>query len=139
MTFRWNQAGLAEIRDQVSRGLITAGEAIVPLAQTTLAPHRETGATSDSLHVVDDHAFEARPAVFVSTASGDGFFVHEGTVDTAPIPFLSQALDRIRRQIPNMIRLEGRGAPLKFRTRRRNYGKLGGLNKFWSGFGVRRE
>lgn len=136
--WKWNRRGLAEIQDQVSRGLITAGEAIVPLARANLAPHRETGAAAESIHVVDRHAYEPKPAVFVAGASGDTFFIHEGTVDTAPIPFLVQALDRIRRQIPNMIRLEG-ATGLRFRTRRRT-GLLSSLNRqFRDEFGTRRE
>lgn len=107
--FRIRPQGIEQINDQVRRGLKATAEAIVPLARANLAPYRDTGASADSLHVVDTHLDDEEPVAFVATASGDGFFIHEGTVDTPARPFLSQALDSIALQIPDKIRNAGAG------------------------------
>lgn len=127
VTFRWRPGGIEQIEQQVKRGMLDAGEAIVPIARSNLAPFRDTGASADSLHVVDRHLDDDKePAVFVSTASGDGFFIHEGTVDTPARPFLTQALDSIARRLPEYIRNRGTGG-------------LRGLNQQYGEFGTRRE
>lgn len=124
--FRIRPEGIEQINDQVRRGLRATAEAIVPLAQANLAPYRDTGASADSLHVVDRHLDDEEPAAFVATASGDGFFIHEGTVDTPARPFLTQALDAVAGQIPDKIRNAGTGS-------------LSGLNQTYrSDFGTHR-
>lgn len=125
--FRWRPGGVEQIEQQVKRGMLAAGEAIVPIARSNLAPYRDTGASADSLHVVDRHLDDDKePAVFVATASGDGFFIHEGTVDTPARPFLTQALDSIARRLPQYVRNAGTGA-------------LSSFNSRYSEFGTRRE
>ncbi len=123
--FRWRRDGLAAIDKQVQDGLKDAAEAVVPMARSILAPYRDTGQTADTLRVGSD--FSRQPfATFVGSNSGDSFFVHEGTVDTAPIPFLTQPLDTIAKRIPEFIR-------------NRNKGGLAALNKQYSAdFGIRR-
>ncbi len=126
-TFRIRPQGIEEINDQVRRGLLATAEAIVPIARANLAPYRDTGASADSLHVVDRHLNDDEPVAFVATASGDGFFIHEGTVDTPARPFLSQALDSVAGQIPDKIRNAGTGS-------------LSGLNRTYRGdFGTHRK
>lgn len=144
--FQWYAAGIGEILDQFADGLVLTAEQIKPISQSILAPHRETGAASESIHVVDRYANGTKPAVFVATASGDGFFIHEGTVDTPAIPFFSQALARVRRKIADNIRDAGRVGGLKTRTRKTKLGGLGArtkaftnLNKIFADFATRRE
>ena len=51
-------------------------------------------ATADGIRVDKDHLYEDdHPAAFVMTITGDGFYVHSGTQDTAPHPFFSDELD----------------------------------------------
>lgn len=102
---RWtiNRRGAAQLQDQLSKGLEAVADVVLEGALQR-APV-ETGATKGGLHTDKTHSREwPRPAVFVSTASGDGFFVHEGTVDTPPHPFLSDALDATSRSIPGIMR-----------------------------------
>ena len=146
ITIEWDKAGLEDILDQVAAGLVETCNQILPIAQSILVPHRETGAASDSLHVVDRWANGTTPAAFVATASGDGFFIHEGTVDTPAVPFLSQALSRTQRGITRNIAAAGKVSGLKARTRKTKLGGLGArtaaftnLNKIFSEFATRRE
>lgn len=106
--FKINRRGLRSLEDQLSDGLEAVADEI--LRQALPRVPVETGAVRDSLHTDKTHSREwPQPAVFVATASGDGFFVHEGTVDTPARPFLSQALDSVRREIPGIIRSETKG------------------------------
>lgn len=144
--FEWNRAGIGEILDQIAAGLVETCAQMEPLAKAILAPHRETGAASDSLHVVDKYANGTTPAAFLSTASGDGFFIHEGTVDTEPIPFLTVPLGRVRRNIAKNIQAAGNVTGLKTRTRRTKLGIAGNrskaftsLNSIFTDFQTRRQ
>jgi hypothetical protein len=123
--FRWNPVGLKTLDEQVQGGLQDAAEAVMDMARSELAPYRHTGKSADTLRVGSD--FTRQPfATFVSSGSGDSFFIHEGTEDTAPIPFLSRPLDQIAKRIPNFIR-------------NRNKGGLDALNsQYRSEFGIRR-
>lgn len=108
MSFKVNRAGIRQLQDQLSDGLERVADVVLEGAKAR-APV-ESGATRDSLHTVKTHSREwPKPAVFVATASGDGFFVHEGTVDTPPHPFLSDALDAVSNQIPAVIRSATKG------------------------------
>lgn len=112
MTFKVNQSGMAELQEQLSQGLERIAEAVFEVAYATapVETKRDPAYTRDTLHVNLKHAREwPTPAVFVATASGDGFFVHEGTVDTPPHPFLSGALDSVRWQFEGLMRNPVRG------------------------------
>lgn len=99
--FKIRQAGIRELERDFSNGLEAVADRVLDLTN----PPVLTGITKASLHTDKSHSGEwPRPAVFVSTASGDGFFVHEGTSDTAAQPFLSMALDQVRPDIPRIMR-----------------------------------
>jgi hypothetical protein len=104
---RWrvNPGGIRELEMLVERGLVACGEAVADAARANIAPHRVTGAVEDSIYVNDSLVEEwPRPVVFVAAASGDSFWVHEGTVDTPYIPFLAEALDSVAREFPRLIK-----------------------------------
>lgn len=102
MSVRINQRGIREFQNQLSDGLEKVADELERRARPLIPV--DTGGTRDSLHTDKSHSREwPKPAVFVSTATGAGFFVHEGTVDTPAHPFLSMALDSIMRQIPSLI------------------------------------
>ena len=110
--FKIRRTGMAQLQDQLSDGLEAVADRLLDVARATAPVEtvRDPAFTRDSLHTDKTHSREwPRPAVFVATASGDGFFVHEGTVDTPAQPWLSQALDGLRRDIPSIIRSETRG------------------------------
>lgn len=99
----WNRRGLRQFQDTLSKGLEAFGDTVLDGA-VARAPIGPSGLTRTTLHTDKTHSREwPQPAVFVSTASGDGFFVHEGTVDTAPHPFLTEALDANSRQMTKTI------------------------------------
>lgn len=104
MSVRINQRGIREFQDGLSKGLEKIADELERRA-SPLVPV-DTGETLASLHTDKTHSREwPKPAVFVSTATGAGFFVHEGTIDTPPHPFLSQALDSLINQIPSLMGL----------------------------------
>lgn len=106
------RSGMLQLQDQLSDGLEAVADVLLVEARNNAPVEtiRDPAYTRDSLHTDKTHSREwPKPAVFVATASGDGFFVHEGTVDTPPHPFLSMALDTIRRQIPSIIRSQTKG------------------------------
>ena len=106
--FKIRRQGVAQLQDQLSDGLEAVAERILQEAHTRVPV--DTGTLKSSLHTDQSHSREwPEPATFVATASGDGFFVHEGTSDTPAQPFLSQALDAVRAQIPSIIRSETKG------------------------------
>ena len=110
--FRIRRSGIAQLQNQISDGLEAVADRLLAesKARAPVETIRDPAFTRDTLHTDKSHSREwPRPAVFVATASGDGFFVHEGTVDTPAQPFLSQALDSVRRDIPSIIRSETRG------------------------------
>jgi len=110
--FKIRRQGIAELQNQLSDGLEAVADRLLVEARNRapVETKRDPAYTRDTLHTDKTHSREwPKPAVFVATASGDGFFVHEGTVDTPAQPFLSQALDSIRRDIPGIIRSETKG------------------------------
>ena len=105
--FNWrtNPGGIRALEMMVERGLVAIGEVVAEKGRANLRPYRDTGAAEDSIHLNLEHLEEwPRPVVFVSTASGDGFFIHEGTVDTPYRPFFSMALDETQRDFPRLLR-----------------------------------
>jgi hypothetical protein len=112
MTFKIRRSGIVALQNELSDGLEAVADRLLAecQARAPVETIRDPAFTRDTLHTDKTHSREwPRPAVFVATASGDGFFVHEGTVDTPAQPFMSQALDSIQRQIPSIIRSETRG------------------------------
>ena len=110
--FKIRQQGIRQLQDQLSDGLEAVADRLLAISKATAPVElvRDPAITRDSLHTDKSHSREwPKPAVFVATASGDGFFVHEGTVDTPAQPWLSQALDSVRRDIPGIIRSETKG------------------------------
>lgn len=111
MTVRIRRSGIVELQNQISDGLEAVADRLLAeaRAKAPVETKRDPAFTRDTLHTDKTHSREwPRPAVFVSTASGDGFFVHEGTVDTPAYPFLSMALDGLMREIPGIIRSKTR-------------------------------
>ena len=83
--FRINHMGMRQLENELSNGLEAVADRILEGARGR-APVL-TGTLRESLHTNKEHSREwPKPAVFVATASGDGFFIHEGTVDTRPSP-----------------------------------------------------
>lgn len=110
MRFRFRQAGIRELESYVERGMEAGAEIVAERARANLRPYRDTGAAEDSIHLNTEHLDEwPDPVVFVSTASGDGFFIHEGTSDTPYRPFLSMALEATARDFPRLIRQTSAG------------------------------
>lgn len=134
--FKIRQSGIRELQGQFSNNLEEVADRLLneARARAPVETERDPAYTRDSLHTVKTHSRSwPHPAVFVATASGDGFFVHEGTADTPAYPFLSQALDAIRAQIPSIIV----GQNLGRRGKRTLASNL--LNKAYSEFETRRE
>lgn len=107
MSVRIIRSGIFQLQQQISDGLEDVADRLLEEARNRAPVEtiRDPAFTRDTLHTDKTHSREwPQPAVFVSTASGDGFYVHEGTVDTPPHPFLSQALDALIREIPAIIR-----------------------------------
>lgn len=105
--FVWtpNPGGLRQLEMLIERGLIACGEEVAERARDNIAPHRVTGAVEDSIYVNDSLVEQwPRPVVFVASASGDSFWVHEGTVDTPYIPFLAEALDSVAMDFARLIK-----------------------------------
>lgn len=111
--FKIDRRGMGQLQDQLSDGLEAVADRLLTVAKATSPVElvRDPAITRDSLHTDKTHSREwPKPAVFVATASGDGFFVHEGTSDTLAQPWLSRALDGLVREIPSIIRSETRGS-----------------------------
>lgn len=105
MTFRIRPEGIAQIEEGASAGMVLIGEGVAERAKANIHPYRDTGAVEDSIRVIDVYADDwPRAAVIVTTGSGDGFFVHEGTVDTPARPFFSQALQEVRALMPDLLK-----------------------------------
>ena len=110
--FKIRRSGIKQLENQLSDGLEAVADRLLIEARNRAPVEtvRDPAFTRDTLHTDKSHSREwPKPAVFVATASGDGFFVHEGTSDTPAQPFLSQALDAVRGQIPGIIRSETKG------------------------------
>lgn len=107
MNFIWRTrpAGIHELQNLIERGMEACAEVVAEQARTNVRPYRDTGAVEDSIHLNTEHLSEwPDPVVFVSTASGDGYWIEMGTSDTPARLFLSQALDSTARQFPNIMR-----------------------------------
>ena len=134
--FKLRRAGIAQLQDTFSKNLEEVADRLLNEARSRAPVEtvRDPAFTRDTLHTVKTHSREwPHPAVFVATGSGDGFFVHEGTSDTPAQPFLSQALDAIRSQIPSIVVGDNLGRRGK-RTLASNL-----LNKAYSEFETHRE
>jgi hypothetical protein len=108
--FRVRREGIRELEEIVERGMIACALVVADQARVNVRPYRLTGAVEASIHVNIAHVGEwPRPAVFVATASGDGYYVEMGTVHSPARLFLSQALDTTQREFPNIIRQNGGG------------------------------
>jgi len=104
-TFRRRPEGIVELQKLLERGMEACGEVVADRARTNIRPYRDTGAVEDSIHLNTEHLSEwPDPVVFVSTASGDGYWIEMGTSDTPARLFLSQALDSTARDFPNLMR-----------------------------------
>ena len=107
MSFRILRSGMNQLQNQLSDGLEAVADRLLAEAQNRAPVEtvRDPAFTRDTLHTNKEHSRDwPEPAVFVATASGDGFFVHEGTNDTPAQPFLSQSLDALIREIPSIMR-----------------------------------
>ncbi|HEX7100005.1 MAG TPA: hypothetical protein VF377_12270 [Acidimicrobiia bacterium] len=139
--WRINPGGIRELEMMIEAGMETAAEVVAERARENIRPHRHSGDTEDSIHLNVEHLDEwPRPIVFVGTASGDGFFVHEGTVDTPYIPFLAEALDSTAGDFPRLIRQGTRQVAGRLRGGDRTRNPLAELNRrFRRDQGIRRE
>jgi hypothetical protein len=104
-SWRIRPQGITELQRLIERGMEAGAEVVADRARANIAPYRNTGAVEDSIHLNTEHLSEwPDPVVFVSTASGDGYWVEMGTVDTPARLFLSQALDSTARDLPRLMR-----------------------------------
>lgn len=105
MAWRTRPAGIREIEMQVERGMELGAEMVASNIRGLLRPYRDTGAAEDSIHLNTEHISEwPDPVVFVAGASGDTFFIDQGTNDTPARLVFGQGLDMVARQLPNLIR-----------------------------------
>lgn len=103
--FRIRPEGMRELEGLIERGMEACAEVVASEARANIRPYRYTGAVEDSIHLNTEHLSEwPDPVVFVSTASGDGYWIEMGTNDTPARLFLSQALDSTARQFPHLMR-----------------------------------
>lgn len=108
--FRIRQRGIRELEDLIERGMEACAEVVATQARANIRPYRDTGAVEDSIHLNTEYLGDwPDPVVFVSTASGDGYWIEMGTSDTPARLFLSQALDSTARQFPNLMRQASAG------------------------------
>lgn len=111
MSLKINPAGMKQLEQQLTAGLNRIADEVYDVAYA-IAPVelvRDPAYTKEELYVnrrlADDWP---NPVVFIATGSGDGFFVHEGTVDTPAQPFLAQALDMTRWKFAGLMNTRGR-------------------------------
>ena len=132
--FNWRvmQSGIRELEMLIERGMEAGAEVVADRARANIRPHRLTGAVEDSIHLNTEHLSEwPDPVVFVSTSSGDGYWIEMGTVDTPARLFLSQALDSTARSFPNLMRQSSQSGMAR---------SVGILNReFAADFSIRRE
>jgi len=103
----WNPRpdGVRELEMLIERGMEAGAEVVAERARANIRPHRFTGAAEDTIHLNVEHLGEwPRPVVFVGSASGDSFFIHEGTNDTPYRPYLAEALDSTIGDFPRLMR-----------------------------------
>ena len=100
-----NPGGIRFLEMQIERGMEAGAEVVASRAAANIAPYRDTGDAEDSIHLNTEHLGAwPRPVVFVGSASGDSFFIHEGTSDTPYRPYLAMALDSTIREFPKLMR-----------------------------------
>lgn len=94
VTFRWRARELAELERGIRDGLGDFADQLAEGSRGRAYAIKDSGATAEGIRVDKDHLYEDdRPAAFVLTTSGDGFYVHSGTEDTPPHRFFSDELD----------------------------------------------
>ena len=109
-SWRIRPQGITELQRLIERGMEAGAEVVADRARANIAPHRLTGAVEDSIHLNTDHLSEwPDPVVFVSTASGDGYWIEMGTSHSPARLFLSQALDSTARDLPRLMRQTSAG------------------------------
>jgi hypothetical protein len=109
--FKWRvrQTGIRELEMLIERGMEAGAEVVAEQVRANLRPYRDTGAAEDSIHLNVDHLDEwPDPVVFVAGASGDTFFIDQGTVDTPARLAFEQALDSTAREFPRLMRQSSR-------------------------------
>lgn len=130
--FRIRPQGIRELQMLIERGMEACAEVVADEARANIRPYRYSGDVEDSIHLNTEHLSEwPDPVVFVSTASGDGYWIEMGTNDTPARLFLSQALDSVARQFPNLMRQSSQ------RSMGRNVGILN--REFRADQAIRRE
>jgi hypothetical protein len=103
--WRIRREGVRQLEQLIERGMIACAQVVADQARANVRPYRLTGAVEDSIHLNIEHVDEwPDPAVFVATASGDGYFIEMGTVHSPARLFLSQAIDSTARDFPNIMR-----------------------------------
>jgi hypothetical protein len=96
---------MRELEDWVERGMGTMAEVVAGQVRANLRPFRDTGAAEESIHLNTAHLSEwPDPVVFVAGASGDTYFIDQGTVDTPARLVFGQALDSTARSFPSILR-----------------------------------
>lgn len=109
--FRIRQQGIREIEELIERGMEASAEVVADGVRANLRPYRDTGAAEESIHLNTEHLSEwPEPVVFVAGASGDTFFIDQGTTDTPARLVFEQALDATASQFPHLIRMSARGS-----------------------------
>jgi hypothetical protein len=94
--FRWRARELAELEKGIRDGLGDFADDLANAARAHATSIQDTGATAAGIRVSKDHLHsDDRPAAFVFTVTGDGFFVHSGTNDTPAHRFLADPLDAL--------------------------------------------
>jgi hypothetical protein len=109
--FNWRTrpSGIRELQLLIEDGMEACAEVVADQVRANLRPYRDTGAAEDSIHLNTEHLDEwPDPVVFVAGASGDTFFIDQGTVDTPARLVFEQALDSVARSFPNIMRQSSR-------------------------------
>ena len=103
--WRIRPLGIRELEQLIERGMEASAEVVADRVRANLRPYRDTGAAEESIHLNTEHLSEwPDPVVFVAGASGDTFFIDQGTVDTPARLAFEQALDATARQFPRLMR-----------------------------------
>ncbi len=104
-TWRPRKSGIRELEMLIERGMEAGAEVVADRVRANLRPYRLTGAAEESIHLNTEHLDEwPDPVVFVAGASGDTFFIDQGTTDTPARLVFEQALDATAREFPRLMR-----------------------------------
>lgn len=106
--FNWRirPEGIRQLEAMISDGMEVCAEVVADEVRANLRPFRDTGAAEESIHLNTEHIYEwPDPVVFVAGASGDTYFIDQGTVDTPARLVFEQALDAVARDFPRLIRM----------------------------------